>query len=62
MHKLCVKHNLNPKVMRSFIDETIRLINLNESAKKSDPQFKMMKPYIEAVKDLLKNGDIKEEE
>lgn len=61
MKNLCIKHKLNPKIMKDFIDETIRQIKLGESAKQNDAQYKIAKPYIEAIKDLLKNGDIKNE-
>lgn len=61
MIKLCIKHKLNPKIMNDFINETIKYIELNETVKKNNYQYKAMKPYIEAVKDLLRNGDIKYE-
>ena len=48
-------------MMRDFINETLRIIKFNENTKKNDYQYKIMKPYLDAIKDLLENGDIKDE-
>ena len=61
MFNLCKKYKLNPGMMRDFINETLRIIKFNENAKKNDYQYKIMKPYLDAIKDLLENGDIKDE-
>lgn len=62
MRRVCLKHGVQPETLRLFVKNIILNIEKTENLKKDDPQFKVMKPCINAVKDLLLNGDIPKEE
>lgn len=59
MTNLCNKYKLNPLTLKKFINESVSLIELKEIGIKNNSEYKILKPYLDAIKDLLKNGDIK---
>lgn len=58
MRRVCLKHGVQPETLNLFVKNIVLNIEKMENIKKDDTQFKVMKPCINAVKDLLLNGDI----
>ena len=58
MRRDCLKYGVQHETLNLFVKNIVLNIEKMENIKKDDPQFKVMKPCINAVKDLLLNGDI----
>lgn len=61
MKKICKKYNLNPETYNKFISVIIKNLNFKESVNLLNPQLQNVKPYLDAVKELLEKGDISNE-
>ena len=61
MKKICKKYNLNPETYSKFISVIIKNLNFKESVNLLNPQLQKVKPYLDAVKELLEKGDISNE-
>lgn len=55
------KYNLNPETYNKFISVIIKNLNFKESINLLNPQLQKVKPYLDAVKELLEKGDISNE-
>ncbi len=58
MRRVCLKYGVQPETLNLFVKNIVLNIEKMENIKKDDHQFKVMKPCINAIKDLLLNGDI----
>ena len=61
LDEVCKKYNLNPETYNRFISVIIKNLNFKESVNLLNPQLQKVKPYLDAVKELLEKGDISDE-
>ena len=61
MKKIFKKYNLNPETYNKFISVIIKNLNFKESVNLLNPELQKVKPYLDAVKELLEKGDISNE-
>ena len=61
MKKICKKYNLNHETYNKFISVIIKNLNFKESVNLLNPELQKVKPYLDAVKELLEKGDISNE-
>lgn len=58
MKNICKKHKLDPQTFESFVKVSVKDLELKEKINRLNPEYLKVKKYIDAVKDLLLNGDI----
>ena len=58
MKNICKKYKLDPQTFEAFVKVSIKDLDLKEKINVLNPEYLKVKKYIDAVKDLLLNGDI----